>query len=256
MINESIAAFDHAILGLIASHQAPIGQGALNARLPRLGFRVSTPTVGRRLQELEFSGFLRKVNVSGRVLTEQGVKRLRELEDDAQLRGSGEALLRTLKRDDREHLLDLLSARQVIEGEAAARAAEHASRENLRKMERALERQAASIRAGRLGIEHDVCFHREIARASRSPVLQSLVALLRTNQRYNLVITSMRAVVGHRLVVDHRAILAAIHAHDPAESRKAMERHLRTLAEDLDSYWKSRKGAMLRTRGGEDGNKR
>lgn len=228
---------DLAILRLVAKHEGPIGQGNLNLLLRRKGLLLSTPTVGRKLQELEFDGVLRKVGVDGRVITERGLNKLRQWDAEARLRGSGEALLATLQRGDKKDILDLLSARRVIECEAAALAAEHASPQSIRRMEELLERQAASIEAGGLGVEEDVHFHQEIAQASGNAVLHSLVCLLRNHQRYNFLITSMRTLVGTRLVVDHSAILEGIRARDAGEARQAMERHLWKLSQDLNQYW-------------------
>jgi GntR family L-lactate dehydrogenase operon transcriptional regulator len=226
-----------AILRLIAKHEGPIGQGNLNLLLRRQGFLLSTPTVGRRLQEMEFDGVLRKVSVDGRVITERGLNRLRQWDAEARLRGSGEALLAALQRGDKKHILDLLAARRAIECETAALAAEHASLGAIQRMEEMLERQAASIETGGLGIEEDVEFHEEIARASGNSVLQSLVSLLRNHQRYNFLITSMRTLVGARLVVDHTVILDGIRARNPKQAREAMEQHLLKLSQDLTQYW-------------------
>ncbi|SRR5579875_1089591 len=234
----TLSGIDAAILGVIASSPGPVGQGAINLQLRKQGIVVSVPTVGRRLQELDAEGLVRKVSVEGRVLTERGVAALRRYDEEARLRLSGDALLDTLRRGDRRHLLELLAARRVIEGETAALAAAHASPQAIRRMEELIERQSESIRKGESGRDEDVSFHLEVARASRNEVLISLVSLLRQHRRYDLLMTSMRAAVGGRLVVDHRAVLAGIRAHDPAAARKAMENHLLKLAEDLDRYWR------------------
>lgn len=237
---------DRAILGLIARNKRPIGQTTLTLRLREQGFGVSTPTVGRRLQVLEFEGLLRKMSVEGRVLTPVGVRALAQWDADAQLRSSGEALLETLQRADKKHIHDLLAARRVIECETAALAAVQASPEAIQRLEELVTEQAAIIRRGGLGVEQDIAFHLEIAKASHNPVLHSLVSLLRNNRRYDLIITSMRRVVG-RLVVDHRGILMGIKGRDPEAARRAMEQHIRGLQLDLKRYRKgrpSRRGTM------------
>ena len=238
----ALSSIDAAILKVIAGSRRPIGQGAINLRLRKQGILVSAPTVGRKLQELEANGLVRKVSVEGRVLTDRGSAVLIRYDAEARLRLSGDALLNTLRRGDRRHLLDLLCARRVIEGETAALAAVHASPQAIGRMDELLDRQAESIRRGEMGLTEDVAFHLEVARASRNEVLNSLAALLRQHRRYDLLMTSMRAAVGGRLVVDHRAILAGIRAHDPGAARRAMEDHLRKLADDLDRYWNRLRG--------------
>jgi len=189
------------------------------------------------LQELEFAGYLEKIGVQGRILTERGLGALEDSHAEAMLRSSGDALLNTLNRGDRQHLYDLLAARLVIEGATAALAAERATPETIARLEGLIEGQATRVERGEAGIEQDVSFHAEIARASGNEVLHSLVRLLRQHHRYNVAMTSIRREVGSRLVVDHAAILKAIKTKNPPAARKAMERHLSKLADDLRDFW-------------------
>ncbi|SRR5579871_304902 len=238
----ALSTIDAAILKIIAGSRRPIGQGAIHLRLRKQGIVVSAPTVGRKLQEFEAGGLVRKVSVEGRMLTERGGAVLTRHDAETRLRFSGDALLNKLRRGDRRHLLDLLGARRVIEGETAALAAVHASPGAIARMDELLDRQADSVRRGELGLSEDVAFHLEIARASRNEVLNSLVGLLRQHRQYDLLVTTMRAAVGGSLVVEHRAILSAIQARDAAAARLAMEDHLRKLAGDLDRYWSRSRG--------------
>lgn len=228
---------DRAILQSIAEAAGPVGQGTLNLLLRRHGIAVSAPTIGRRLREFEFSGALRKVGVEGRVITERGRRLLKHWQADAYLRTSGEALLDTLKRSDKRHLLDLLAARRVVETEAAALAAKHATPDAIVRLEQIFRNQVESVRRGTLGVAEDAAFHQEIGRASGNAVLASLVSVMRNHRRYNVIVTSMRTVVGGRLAVDHAAILDGIKRRSPRAARQAMERHLLNLTHDLDRYW-------------------
>jgi repressor of nif and glnA expression len=79
-------------LELVAESDKPIGRGALNLLLRWRGFRVSPPTVGRRLQELEFEGMLAKVSVEGRVITARGRDVLAHWSAETRLRLSGNVL--------------------------------------------------------------------------------------------------------------------------------------------------------------------
>ncbi len=225
------------ILKLIAQTGRPIGQGALNLLLRKQGFEVSGPTVGRKLQLLEFEGLLRKVSVDGRVITESGREALKSWDTEVRFRSLSASLLDVLKRGDKRNILDLLQARRAIERETASLAAEYASSSSIQHMEQLLAKQAEAIRRGELGIEQDVLFHCEIARATKNPVLYSLVSLLRNNEHYNFVITSMRAVTGGQLVIEHKAILGGIATRKPDVAREAMDRHLRNLAGDINRYW-------------------
>lgn len=233
------------ILAEIASYDSPVGQGTIGLALQKQGLTVSIPTIGRRLQELEFGEFIEKVGVQGRILTERGREALDQLRAEDMLRRSGDALLQTLNGGDRKRVFNLLSARRILEGPTAALAAERATPETIATLESLVEEQTSSVRRGDLGVEQDVTFHEEIARASGNPVLASLVSLLRKNHHYNLAIISIRTAVGGRLVVDHAAILDAIKRRDSDAARAAMERHLDTLANDLNRYWKETTSSEL-----------
>ena len=180
---------------------------------------------------------LKKVGVQGRIPTEKGRKAFHELHAEAMLRETGDELLRTLTRGDKQHLLDLLEARLCLEGRAAALAARCAGQKTVDLLDELVVRQEKSIADGRLGIDEDVRFHTEIATASGNAVVASLVALLREHHRYNRAVTSIRTEVGSQLVVDHGAILDAIKRRDPPAAQQAMETHLRALAADLKQYW-------------------
>jgi GntR family transcriptional regulator, transcriptional repressor for pyruvate dehydrogenase complex len=243
---------DRALLQFIAEAARPVGQGTLSLHLRRHGIGVSAPTIGRRLRELEFSGALRKVGVEGRVITDRGRRLLKQWQADAHLRTFGDALLDTLKRSDKRHLLDLLAARRVVETETAALAAKHASPDAIARLEQILRDQVESVKRGTLGVAEDAAFHQEIGHASGNAVLASLVSLMRNHRRYNVIVTSMRTVVGGQLAVDHAAILDAISRKNPRAARQAMDRHLLNLAHDLDRYWAqytSSKAVVRHTRG-------
>lgn len=230
-------AVDRDILQLIIDNKAPSGQGTLHFLLRQLGYTISAPTVGRRLQELEHRGLLRKVSVEGRVITSRGLEVLNQWHADFQWRTSKEALLDALKKGDKAHLLQLLESRRLLERETAALAAAHATNSDLRALKAVLSEQAVVVDAGGLGTEQDVAFHLGIARASRNSVLESLVSILRNQPRYNVLVTSMRKVVGGRLVVEHNAVLQAIQERNPEGAREAMDRHLTNLSNDLRRYW-------------------
>ncbi|GEM_PF-420187 len=239
---------DREILRLVSESNGPIGQGTLTLLLRQQGVVISTPTIGRKLRDLEFAGALRKVSVEGRIITGHGRHVLKQWQSDAHFRTSGEALLETLKRSDKQHLLALLAARRVVETEAAAMAAVHASRQAVARMEDILAREIERIKDGGLGAAEDAAFHQEIGRASGNAVLASFISLVRHNRRYNVIVTSMRAAVGAQLAMDHKAILDGIRRHNPQAARRAMDRHLRNLIHDLDRYWARNASAKPRTR--------
>lgn len=225
------------LLSLILAHGGPVGAGTLYFRLQHDGMRLSAPTIGRRLRELEVRGLLRKVTMEGRVITPKGLRVLTALEHERRLQAAGESLLGALRQGGKEDILDLLAARRTIEGEVARLAAQRVTAGDLREMDAILARQQALVGQGQLAVHEDIRFHETLARASGNRFLQVLVSLLRHHGQFSYLVTHIRARSGSKLVVDHRAILEAVKARDPARAQAAMDRHLTALMDEVTTYW-------------------
>lgn len=124
---------------------------------------------------------------------------------------------------------DLLDFRKMLEPALAARAARHASRNDIAAMEQILRRQDKKIRSGKLAIEEDSEFHYRIALASGNrvvlKVLDVLMDLLRVTRERSLQ-TKGRA---RKSFAGHRRILAAIQRRDPEAADAAMKRHVHAI---------------------------
>ena len=221
-LETSHSELDFAILESLHSHGQPVGSGTLHYALSKRGDKLSAPTIGRKLRDLEQRGLVAKVSVEGRVLTAAGQKLLRKLTVERQLESSGEALLKLLKRSGRKDIIDQLVARRVIETETAALAAVNATAQQIKVLEKFIEQGD---------------FHDTIAEASGNSVLAAMVILLRSQIWLNQIIAAIRAKVGGRLAVDHEEIISAIKGRKPDLARKAMEQHLNKLISDVDRYW-------------------
>lgn len=121
---------------------------------------------------------------------------------------------------------DLLDFRKMLEPSLAARAARHASPEDIAEMERILSRQDKKIHAGRLAIEEDSEFHYRIALASGNrvvlKVLDVLMDLLRGTRERSLQIGGR----AQKSFAGHRRILAAIRRRDAVAAGATMRRHV------------------------------
>lgn len=164
-----------------------------------------------------------------------------ELEGKVEIRlGSGvyvrarparRAAMRAAPAEEARSPIDVMRARRVVEAETAALAARHATPPQVHAIEQAFERLAEDMRANRAHSEGDRLFHVRIAQASGNTALAEVVANLWGTQREPLA-TRMEAlfVTGRRRrdnIGEHRRILDAIRAHDPAAARRAMREHLR-----------------------------
>jgi GntR family transcriptional regulator, transcriptional repressor for pyruvate dehydrogenase complex len=131
----------------------------------------------------------------------------------------------------REQVSELLDFRRMLEPPLSARAATHATDEDIAEMEEILDRQTARQRQGEPAVNEDAEFHYSIALASGNrvvlKVLDILMDLLRDTRERSLQVDgrSQRSLAGHR------RILAAIKRHDAEAARDAMRRHIEDVEE-------------------------
>jgi GntR family transcriptional repressor for pyruvate dehydrogenase complex len=122
--------------------------------------------------------------------------------------------------------LYLCDARLLIEPELAALAAERATDADIAEVKRCLDRLYKTRFDPQAHVEADLAFHSVIAQAANHFVFQSIVEAVRT-----LVIQSMSLGTQIPRAIDasdghHRAIFAAISAHDIEAARAAMWGHM------------------------------
>lgn len=150
--------------------------------------------------------------------------------------GSGAYVSASARRARRAHNaaeispFDVLRARRLVEGEAAALAARNATPAQLRAMESAFARLAADMRANRLQSAADREFHLCIAGACANSALSLLIERLwaEGGQPLNARIEALFVTHGRKRdnIAEHRAILDAIRERDAPRARRAMRRHL------------------------------
>jgi GntR family transcriptional repressor for pyruvate dehydrogenase complex len=131
-----------------------------------------------------------------------------------------------------DRLRSLTEARLAIEPEAAALAAERATKKqlhHLKQIHARLEDAADNEEA----VERDCAFHHAVADASGNLIfrltLDSLAELGRSSR-----LRSMNRVGKQRAVEHHAAILKAIEDRNSDKARKLMKSHLLAAVEDLD----------------------
>ena len=231
-------ALDYQMLRMIAERDGPVGSGTLEIELRAHGFVLSAPTVGRKLRQFEVEGYLVKVGVQGRALTERGRMHLVELERQVILQNSSQALHDLVERGGKEEILELLEARRILEREIIRLAVQHASDRDIERLERILHEQEQRVARGELAVAEDVQFHDVLAEIGGNRVLRSLLGVLRQQGQYTYVITHIRSRVGGRLAVDHVEILDALRRRDPARAQQAVDDHLRKLMRDVERYWR------------------
>ncbi len=139
-------------------------------------------------------------------------------------------LANALKRKE-ELMGELLDFRRILEPPLAARAATHASPEEMAEMQDILDRQEAKLRKGESTIAEDSEFHYAVAMASGNSVvlkvLDILMDLLRETRERSLQVEGRP----QKSLTSHRRILTAIKRHDPEAAKTAMRRHIEDVEE-------------------------
>ncbi len=136
-----------------------------------------------------------------------------------------------LLKHQQQLVSELLDFRMMIEPPLAARAATHASPEEIAEMEEILRRQDEKLAKGELAVEEDSEFHYSVAMASGNSVvlkvLDMLMDLLRDTRERSLQIQGRP----QKSLGGHRRILAAIKRHDAEAAKAAMRRHIEDVEE-------------------------
>jgi DNA-binding FadR family transcriptional regulator len=226
----------HAILHALQLNRQPMGSWSLHFHLREHGYNVSAPTIGRKLRDLERDELVRKDTVDGRLITPKGVRLLGSATKDHRVRASAEEVLRLLKSNRQKDILDLLAVRRIIEEESAYLAAMNASANDIARLEKSVHRQRTKIANGDLGIEQDVDFHENLARASGNKFIAYCVHLLRSQDWMNYAVIAIRAKVGSGIVVDHEKVISAVENHNPVAARTAMRRHIMKITAEVKNY--------------------
>ncbi len=134
-------------------------------------------------------------------------------------------LANALKRKEAV-MAELLDFRRIIEPPLAARAAKHASGEEIGEMQDILERQKMKLRRGESTIPEDSEFHYAVAMASGNSVvlrvLDIVMDLLRDTRERSLQVEGRP----QKSLAGHRRILAAIKRHDAEGAKTAMRQHI------------------------------
>jgi GntR family transcriptional repressor for pyruvate dehydrogenase complex len=130
---------------------------------------------------------------------------------------------------------ELIEARRLFEGEAAALAAATIDDEQLADLERLLTLMADDDELK--GEDADKEFHMVIARATgNGAIIATVENLWELRNRSPLarnILTRARGAGLQPRIIEHTKILDALKAHDPAAARQAMRDHLERVIEHL-----------------------
>jgi len=134
-------------------------------------------------------------------------------------------------KHQRDQISELLDFRKMLEPPLAARAATHATDDDIAEMEEILQRQETKMALGEAAVAEDTEFHYSIALASGNTVvlkvLDVVMDLLRETRERSLQVEGR----AQRSLAGHRRILAAIKRRDAESAKAAMRRHVEDVEE-------------------------
>lgn len=186
-------------------------------------FRVGRSSVREALRMLESQGVIHAAN-GGTFVVADAVNPL----------NSSLRLLFAL--DEGAGMHDLLELRRMLEGEAAAVAAQRRGPDHLAELEASIAEMSASLDAvdgASRFIDADLRFHLGVARATSNRLVLHTMGAVRDVARRALARTHEIPNSPQRAVVEHRAITAAIAAADPERARQEMRAHLVRVEADV-----------------------
>lgn len=127
-------------------------------------------------------------------------------------------------------VVHVVEVRRVLEGEIAALAAERATRAQVADLRRALRAIDTAVAEGRDGVAEDLAFHRIIGECTGNPQFRLLLGFLEQYLREGMRITrgneARRRDFMQAVQLEHRAVVEAIAARDPAGARHLATEHI------------------------------
>lgn len=178
---------------------------------------VSRSSIRDAIRSLELMGLVEPRQGAGTIVCEPV---------DPSIKPFAEAL-----KHRQELVGELLDFRKMLEPPLAARAAKHASLDEISEMEETLLRQEAKLAAGQPAIAEDSEFHYRIALASGNnvvlKVLDLVIDLLRDTRQRALQVPGRP----QKSLAGHRRILTAIKRRDGEAANSAMRRHIEDIEE-------------------------
>ena len=230
---------------VLGEADGPVGARLAARSLADRGIDISEASVSRLFLQLDGLG-LTGVTSKGRTLTPHGRRRAAE---QALADHRNRSFERVLDVRTAEEIVDWLRARMAVERAATHAAALHAAPEQIAELERLLTEHEAQLSRGEDPTPSAMRFHEEVARASHSPILLTLVTslhapnLLRIERALD-VITGRHGTIGDS-PGEHVRILQAIKTHDPEAAEQAMMHHLERLIVEVESFSKTALGGIL-----------
>jgi DNA-binding FadR family transcriptional regulator len=197
---------------LIVDGEFPVGSRLPSERDLAVQLGVSRPSLREALIALEVEGYIEVHMGSGIYVCPPAPR-------EGQIDLSSE-----------EGPLELIRAREMIEGEVAYAAASNANQAQIEAIEQAFQLMIEHTNAGINPLQADRLFHIRVAEATGNSVLVGLVTQL-FDARLGPLFKRLHShfdskVVWYEAIEEHSRVMKALHARDPEQAREAMRRHM------------------------------
>jgi DNA-binding FadR family transcriptional regulator len=227
-------------LDTLAGAAGPVGASRLVEELGQHDIALSEATAGRFLRSLDRRGLTRPMGKLGRLLTEEGRSRLKQLEI-LQRQGEHSALLVGAATPvDVDELIDLLYVRRAVEPEAARHAALRATEEEREAIRAVSNSHLHHVMVGGDHAAAAIDFHRLVAQASHNKMLTAVTSLTvdPSNDALTRLLDFISVEVGAHFTFahEHRDIIDAIVARNPQAAEEAMRAHVDDLIRVVQEY--------------------
>jgi GntR family transcriptional regulator, transcriptional repressor for pyruvate dehydrogenase complex len=189
-------------------------------------FKVSRTSVREALRSLEAQGLIISRTGMGNFIADLPIESL-------------VAPLAKLLIKEKTALADIFELRKLIEPPIAALAADRATKSDIERMKRILDKQCEAVGRGGTGVEADAELHFAIGQATQNQALEKLVSGLMellSHSREESLQTSDRRRAS---IEAHQEILSAIERHDRRRAQKTMLHHIERVEENVLSSRKS-----------------
>lgn len=185
-------------------------------------FKVGRPTVRAAIQKLIDQGLITSKRGVGTFVMDERSRR------------QSRPFLQILKNDDFA-VSEFQEVRMALEVKSAELAARRATDEDIRLIEKSLERLRKEKEDGHMHMSSDLSLHMNIAYASKNIVQIQMMKSFYDIQYHvmDIAYTQLLSSMGmDEMIFDqHRLIVEAIKNHNPSAASAAMETHIETILE-------------------------
>ncbi|MFP4482425.1 MAG: FCD domain-containing protein [Thermovirgaceae bacterium] len=213
------------VLRLLEETEGPVGAGTVREFLASEGFSASEATVGRLLRDLDRRGLTSRVGFQGRVLTDLGSRRLTELSEARQQEASAGTLLERIHASSDDAALDLLIARETVEGRIARLAAERCENTSREEVISALEGWKNPRGNDSGAMEAYRAFFETLAKLAGNGILAAMDGILLAKDGGS----ALSSGASEAVTEDLEALAHAVCGKDPDAAENAVQTHIQRL---------------------------